>query len=59
MDWLLWSKEAAAIMTDYWKTIDTVLMGRKTYVFSRTLAEGSDGDVAIIRRDAAEFVRDL
>jgi dihydrofolate reductase len=78
VDWLLWGKEAAAIMTDYWKTIDTVLMGRKTYevaarsgkggaaypgmktyVFSRTLAEGSDGDVAIIRRDAAEFVRDL
>src|SRR6516165_9880387 len=65
-------------MTDYWKTIDTVLMGRKTYevavrsgkggaaylgmktyVFSRTLAEGSDDGVAIIRGDAAEFVRDL
>jgi dihydrofolate reductase len=78
VDWLLWGEEAAAIMTDYWKTIDTVLMGRKTYevavrsgktraaytgmktyVFSRTLAEGFDGGVAIIRRDAAEFVRDL
>ena len=78
VDWLLWGKEAAAIMTDYWKTIDTVLMGRKTYevavrsgkggaaylgmktyVFSRTLAEGSDDGVAIIRGDAAEFVRDL
>ena len=31
VDWLLWSKEAAAVMADYWKTIDTVLMGRKTY----------------------------
>jgi dihydrofolate reductase len=31
VDWLLWGKEAAAIMSDYWKTIDTVLMGRKTY----------------------------
>jgi dihydrofolate reductase len=30
VDWLKWSKEAAAVMTDYWKTIDTVLMGRKT-----------------------------
>jgi dihydrofolate reductase len=78
VDWLLWGEEAAAIMTDYWKTIDTVLMGRKTYevavrgakggasypgrktyVFSRTLAEGAHGSVAIIRRDAAEFVRDL
>jgi dihydrofolate reductase len=31
VDWLLWGKEAAAVMADYWKTIDTVLMGRKTY----------------------------
>lgn len=31
VDWLLWGKEAAAIMADYWKNIDTVLMGRKTY----------------------------
>src|SRR5271157_4552876 len=78
VDWLLWGKEAAAVMADYWKTIDTVLMGRKTYevavrsgkgggaypgrktyVFSRTLTEGFDGSVTIIRRDAAEFVRDL
>jgi dihydrofolate reductase len=31
VDWLMWSDEAAAVMADYWKTIDTVLMGRKTY----------------------------
>jgi dihydrofolate reductase len=31
VDWLLWGKEAAAIMNDYWKSIDTVVMGRKTY----------------------------
>src|SRR3954471_9453451 len=31
VDWLMWGKEAAAIMEDYWKTIDTILMGRKTY----------------------------
>jgi dihydrofolate reductase len=31
VDWLLWGEEAAAVMKDYWKTIDTVLMGRKTY----------------------------
>jgi dihydrofolate reductase len=31
VDWLLWGKEAAAVMADYWKGIDTVLMGRKTY----------------------------
>ena len=31
VDWLLWGEEAASVMGDYWKTIDTVLMGRKTY----------------------------
>ena len=31
VDWLMWSKEAAEIMGAYWKTIDTVVMGRKTY----------------------------
>jgi dihydrofolate reductase len=31
VDWLLWGEEAATVMADYWKTIDTVLMGRKTY----------------------------
>jgi hypothetical protein len=30
VDWLLWSDEAAAVTTDFWKRIDTVLMGRKT-----------------------------
>ncbi len=30
-DWILWSKEAAAYMKAYWQTIDTMLMGRKTY----------------------------
>jgi dihydrofolate reductase len=31
VDWLMWSDEAAEVMGDYWKTIDTVVMGRKTY----------------------------
>ena len=31
VDWLLWGEEPAAVMADFWKTIDTVLMGRKTY----------------------------
>jgi dihydrofolate reductase len=31
VDWLLWGPEAAAIMEKFWKTIDTVVMGRKTY----------------------------
>jgi len=31
VDWLRWGKEAESIMNEFWKTIDTVLMGRKTY----------------------------
>jgi dihydrofolate reductase len=30
-DWLLWTKETEQIMKDYWKTIDTIVMGRRTY----------------------------
>lgn len=29
--WLMWSNDAAEIMGDFFKTIDTILMGRKTY----------------------------
>jgi dihydrofolate reductase len=77
VDWLLFGDEAAAVMADYWTTIDTILMGRKTYevalrsgqagggdygmtsyVFSRTLPDGTGG-ATIIRTDAAVFVRDL
>jgi dihydrofolate reductase len=35
VDWLLWCDEAAEVMQDYWKTIDTVVMGRKTYEVAR------------------------
>ncbi|MEQ9209057.1 MAG: dihydrofolate reductase family protein [Pseudomonadales bacterium] len=31
VDWLMWGDEAAAVMENFWTTIDTVLMGRKTY----------------------------
>jgi dihydrofolate reductase len=31
VDWLMWSDEAAALTGAYWKTIDTLVMGRKTY----------------------------
>jgi dihydrofolate reductase len=35
VDWLLWGKEAAAFMSEYWKTIDTIILGRKTYDVAR------------------------
>src|SRR5712664_4045432 len=31
IDWILGGEEAASVMTDFWKTIDTVVIGRKTY----------------------------
>jgi dihydrofolate reductase len=40
VDWLMWGEEAAAVMTDYWKTIDTVLMGRKTYEVALRSGQG-------------------
>ncbi len=43
VDWLLWGKEAAAVMSEYWKTIDTVLMGRKTYEVALRSGQGGGG----------------
>ena len=31
VDWLMWTSEVAGVTAEFWKTIDTVLMGRKTY----------------------------
>jgi dihydrofolate reductase len=40
VDWLLWCDEAASAMAAYWRTIDTVLMGRKTYEVGVRLGHG-------------------
>ena len=31
IDWLHFSKDVQQVMTDYWKNVDTILWGRKTY----------------------------
>lgn len=31
VDWLIWSDEVGKIMADYFKTFDTIVMGRRTY----------------------------
>lgn len=31
IDWILSGEEATSAMTDFWRTIDTVVIGRKTY----------------------------
>jgi dihydrofolate reductase len=43
VDWLLWGDEAAALMAAYWKNIDTILMGRKTYEVALRMGSGGDG----------------
>ena len=70
VDWLQWSSDIADITARYWETIDTVLMGRKTfevgptkgypnvknYVFSRTLEANPHPNVELVRDDAAKMV---
>jgi dihydrofolate reductase len=34
IDWLHFSKDVQQVMTDYWKDVDAVLMGRKTWEFA-------------------------
>jgi dihydrofolate reductase len=34
IDWLHFSKDVQDVMTKYWKDVDTILMGRKTYDFA-------------------------
>jgi dihydrofolate reductase len=34
IDWLHFSKDVQQMMTDYWKDVDTILMGRRTYEVS-------------------------
>jgi dihydrofolate reductase len=40
VDWLMGSNEAAGIMSAYWKTIDTIVMGRKTYEAALKMKDG-------------------
>ena len=41
VDWLMWSNEAASVMKDFWKTIDTVVMGRRTYEVAQRMGAGA------------------
>jgi len=34
IDWLHFSKDVQQVLTDYWKDVDTLVWGRKTYDFS-------------------------
>lgn len=49
VDWLMWSSEAAKIMSAYWKTIDTIVMGRKTYQAALKMKGGKENLYAGIK----------
>jgi dihydrofolate reductase len=38
VDWLRWNAGAAKIMKEMWRTIDTMIMGRKTYEVSKRMS---------------------
>jgi dihydrofolate reductase len=40
VDWLRWSDDVGAIMGEFWKGVDTVVMGRKTYEAGKAMGAG-------------------
>lgn len=40
VDWLQWSDDVGKIMGEFWKGIDTVVMGRKTYEVGKAMGGG-------------------
>src|SRR5437870_12216422 len=42
VDWLLWNEEVSAIVEGYWRNIDTVLMGRKTFAVAQGNGSGAN-----------------
>jgi dihydrofolate reductase len=43
MGWLHYSPDVNEIMRDYWKSVDTILMGRRTWDFAVRIGGGSAG----------------
>ncbi|MBZ5536740.1 MAG: dihydrofolate reductase family protein [Acidobacteriia bacterium] len=41
VDWLRWTPEVSAIMSKFWKTIDTVIMCRRTYDIARKMGSSA------------------
>ncbi|HTG92545.1 MAG TPA: dihydrofolate reductase family protein [Pyrinomonadaceae bacterium] len=42
VDWLMWDKEVNQIMKTYWKSIDAVVMGRRTYEVAERMGGGGE-----------------
>jgi len=46
IDWLRFSPEVGEIMATYWKDVDTILMGRKTWDFAQAQGGGGGADTS-------------
>ena len=40
VDWLMWSSDVTKIMKDFWKSVDTIVMGRRTYEIAEKMGGG-------------------
>lgn len=45
----MWSDEMAPVMADYWKSVDTILMGRKTYEVALKHSQGKNSPYSGIK----------
>jgi len=59
LDWLHFSQDVQTIMTEYFQTIDVMLMGRKTYVAAEAMGGGGGGDDAFAGVETYVFSRTL
>lgn len=59
VDWLHMSKDAHAIMSDYWARIDTLLMGRKTWEVAQAMGGSGGGDAGMAGITSYVFSRTL
>ena len=41
VDWLRWTDDVQRLTSEYWKAVDTVFMGRKTYEVARASGSGA------------------
>ncbi|MGZ8455854.1 MAG: dihydrofolate reductase family protein [Gemmatirosa sp.] len=44
LDWIHFSTDVQTVMGQYWATVDTILMGRKTWEIAAAQAGGGSGD---------------
>jgi dihydrofolate reductase len=51
IDWLHFSKDVQEVMTEYWKDIGTILMGRKTYAVAAAQGRGNGKNANRAKRD--------